>query len=232
MTEFRDLAGDVAAEYQRKQAEGLEEVHQPSENERVLKRDNNRTLFSKIKFSWKAEDKNTLEQIRAAVNSMINDTFSEAYAIIDGVYESVRVPELNSSGVVRTNQEGRIIWEKDESGKLIEDWSKLDGLDIEKALFDLERVKIPISLRTSELYSEALYAKHLFDDKWWDTYSEQVDGTQNDRSSRANRQSAEEKYHSFFRYLLWERVNVFLKEVQSLMRLLEKVRDWRIRSER
>ena len=232
MTEFRDLAGDVAAEYQRKQGEGLEEVHQPSENERVLKRDNNRTLFSKIKFGWKAEDKNTLEQIRAAVNSMINDTFSEAYAIIDGVYESVRVPELNSSGVVRTDQEGRIIWEKDESGKLLEDWSKLDGLDIEKALFDLERVKIPISLRASELYSEALYAKHLFDDKWWDTYSEQVDGTQNDRSSRANRQSAEEKYHSFFRYLLWERVNVFLKEVQSLMRLLEKVRDWRIRSER
>lgn len=230
MSEFRDLAGEVASEYQRKQGEGLEEVHQPSENERVLKRDNNRTLFSKISFEWKAEDRNTLEQIRAAVSVLVDDTFSGSYDIIDGIYRAVRVAELNSSGVVKKDQEGRIVWQRDENGKLIEDWQQLDGVDIEKALFDLERVKIPISLRASELYSEALYAKHLFDDKWWDTYSEQIDGTQNDRASRANRGSNEEKYHSFFRYLLWERVNVLQKEIQSLMRLLEKVREWRIRS--
>lgn len=229
---FRDLAGEVASQFQQDQSEGLREAYEELAEEDTLTRDSRRSIFTKINFKWKAEDKNALTQVRAAVGRMMESLFSETYSIIDELYGSVRVPVTNEHGVVATDEEGRYIWQKDDRGRLIEDWSLLDGMDIEKSLLDLERVKLLVSTQVSELYAEALFAKNIYDDRWHDEYESMLDGTQGDRSARAVRNSSEEKYHSFFRYLLWERANTFLKELQNLMRLLERIRDWRIRSVR
>lgn len=228
--EFYDLSGDIARQFQREQHEGIREAFE--EPVRSTQDPNRNKLLTKIKFSWNPEDKNALLQIRASVSGMLDKVFGDTFTAIDRLYEQARVPDVNEHGVVRLDSEGRIMWKMDEYGRPLEDWSQIDGVDIEKTLMDLARIKLVTTQVTSELYSEALFAKHILDDQWYEQYDKPVQGTQGDRTAKANRETQQEKYHAFFRYLLWEKANTFQKEIQSLSRLLEKIREWRIWGER
>jgi hypothetical protein len=117
-------------------------------------------------------------------------------------------------------------------GKPVEDWGRLTGQDIETALFDLQEIRLTVSQQVDELRSEAIYAKHVYDDGYQDGYRGLVEGTQGDRNAHASKVSRTDKYHSFFRYYVYSRSNTFWQELNAFIRLLERVRDWRVREQR
>ena len=66
-------------------------------------------------------------------------------------------------------------------------------------------------------------AGDLHDDVYWAT----VDGTINDRTARANRDTRTDRYHAFFRYCLWQTAKDFYDEIGRFMSYLEKIRTWK-----
>lgn len=185
-------------------------------------------LYQKIRYDWRSEDKNALSQLRAAADKVLGYTFRDVVRILDNFYETFRVPELNSAGLPILDDKKRWVWKKNELGQYIEDFSQVNGQDIEKALFDLQRTKVEISQATSQLYLEAVFAHYVMKDEYHDKYESLLEGTVGDRTARANRETKESKYFSFFRYYLWQRASTFEKEITELMRLLERIRQWRI----
>ena len=177
------------------------------------------SLFTKIRFSWRPEDKAILERIRIAADSQFQEMCESFINAIDGFYSSLWVPEQRLP-------DGRTVWKTDQHGNPVEDWSQLTGQDIEQTLMNMQRIKLQVAPMVNELFLNALYARHVASDTYDDTWTSVLDGTQGDRTARSNRESREDRYHAYFQYYLWSTANTFVNEVTNFMVRLEKIRDW------
>lgn len=230
-----DIASDVAESLKHKHLLEIESgERQVDLDERVMRAESNgrSKLFTKIEFNWRQEDRMILEQIRGACRNLFAVQFEDAIIILDELYGRLRVPASNEHGVVRTDGQGRTLWVLGANNKPIENWDQLTGQDIEQTLFDLQRLRFGMSNQLNELLMEALFAKHIYDDAHSDGYSSVLDGTINDREARASRESRQDKYQAFFRYFLFSQGDAFMRELKSFQYLLERVREWRVRTQR
>ena len=174
-----------------------------------LKRDSKKSIFSKIYFSWRTEDRNILEQCRFAASEMFKEQFADSIMVLDRFYKSLNI--------VR------------EGGKPVADktnWRDIKAEDVEQALFELQCLRLTTTPQINELLLEAVYAKNTEQDMYDDAWSAIVDGTQGDRQAYARRQSRDDKYHAFFRYYLYSTADTFNRELTAFMYLLKDIRGW------
>jgi hypothetical protein len=186
-----------------------------------------KVLTQKVRYNWRPEDRHAIGQLRAVAERLIEQFFSKTFSIIDELYDSFRKVELNQYDLPKYDHHGRHIYQKDENDNPIEDFSLLTGQDIEKALMDLQQERFVTSQYVAELLLEANFAHFSYKDEFWEKYESLLDGTNPLREAKANRDTKQAKYHSYFRYYVWYRVNEFSKELENLMRILEKIRGWR-----
>ena len=194
-----------------------------------------RNVFSKVEFRWRSEDRMILEQIRTAATEVFWAQFEDSVKVVDNFYATVRVPVTRVVGghdLVQTDERRRVIFQTTPTGQYTEDWGRLTGQDIEVCLLDLSRLKLVMAQQLTELLSEAIFAKHVYDDAYQEGYASLIEGTQGDRNARASREARVDKYHAYFRYYLYSQAESFMRELSSLMRLLERIREWRVRSQR
>jgi len=189
------------------------------------------SIMDRVRFGWRPEDSVIMEQIKAGADAAFIDLYDNAFFLIDALYEKARIPKKRNGQLLRDSQK-RVIWEVDDNGMIVQDWSQLTGQDFETVLFQLQELKLHIAPKLNGLLMEAIFAKHLYDDVHSDAYSAVVEGTIGDREARANREARTDKYAAYFRFYLWSQGDVFMRELNSLQRLLEKTRDWGVRSQR
>lgn len=187
-----------------------------------------RSIFDKIVFRWRSDEKSQLDRIRASADTVMAHMFEDAKATVDKFYSELRVPQHDpDTGMVLKDRGGRVIWELDEYGKPIERWSQMTGQDIEECLLGLANIKLSVSSQVHELLMEAVFAKHIHDEMYQDAYTKMVEETIPGRQAFASRESRQDKYHAFFRYYLWSTSKVLLDEINNFSRVLERVGYWR-----
>ena len=193
------------------------------------------SLFTKIRFSWRPEDKAFLNRIRVSADAMFETAFAYAITVIDQFYEALRVPrqrEVDGRMVVVKDAAGRIVWQTDERGNPIERWDQLTGQDVEQTLANLDRLKFSLSPQVNQLMLEALYARHVAGDTHDEAWGDIMDGTQGDKSAKSNRESRVDRYAAFYRFYLYSVADTFLKEVNGFIKHLENIRYWQVRTQR
>lgn len=231
----RKHTGDMATEVARQlEVSHLERIAASGESfvdeAPVMITENRKALFSKVSFQWRSSDQMNLDRIRASVDTMMSHMFDNAKIIIDDFYAELRVPEINpDTGMVMRDRSNRIVWQKDpRTGKEIEKWNQMTGQDIERALLDLNRVKMELSSQVNELLLEAVFAKNIAEEAFQEAYSELVEETIPGRQAYAARKTNPDKFHAFFRYYLYSSSKVFLDEITHFCYVLERIRQWRI----
>lgn len=227
-----DLAEQQAARLDTETSAPVAEAAALTE-EAVLEAEHN--LFTKIRFTWKPEDRAILDRIRIAADGVFEEAFAGAITTIDEFYLQLRVPEqreVNGVRVVVKDVDNRIVWQKDEQGRPIERWSQITGQDVEHTLARLEYLKFTISPRVNELFLEALMARHVASDTYDDAWTGVMEGTQGDRTARSNRESRVDRYHAYFRYYLYSVAKTFLTEIDAFIRLLRDIRFWQVQSQK
>lgn len=192
-------------------------------------------LFTKIRFSWRPEDRAILDRIRIAADAMFEEAFADAITTIDEFYMQLRVPEQREVGglmmpVLGADQ--RPVWKKDDQGRPVEQWNQITGQDVEHTLARLEYLKFTIAPRVNELFLEALMARHVASDTYDDAWSGVMEGTQGDRTARSNRESRVDRYHAYFRYYVYSVAKTFLTEIDAFIRLLRDIRFWQVQSQK
>jgi hypothetical protein len=223
-----DLAESVAKKMVTDTAAPVVEASAIAE-EAALQAEN--ALFTKIKFSWRPEDRAILERIRISADAMFEEAFAAAITVIDRFYEALRVPRQRE-GVVVTAADGRTVWETDERGNPIERWDQLTGQDVEYTLVNLERLKFSLSPQVNQLMLEALYARHVAGDVYDEEWTSIMDGTQGDKTAKSNRESRVDRYHAYFRFYLYSTAKTFFDEVNAFIKHLENIRYWQVRTQR
>lgn len=217
--EFTDLAAGVVKRIQDEAARDLSNGFMPAVDDAPEEIHPRLALFKKIEFSWKEQDKNAIVQLRAAAEVVFEDLFSQSVAALDKFYSSIRVHD--------PDRPGRYL--KTETGAYVEDWSQLSGQDLIKAIFDLQREKVFISQKLSNLFLEASFAKQISTDVYYDAYRKLMEGTVGDRTAYANQQSKVDRYAAFFRYWIWHSASAFQKEIDRTVVVLEKMAEWSTR---
>ncbi len=230
MARIGDIAAEIADKLQQDHLASMTEAEVESLNDvEVMHTETKRSILAKINFSWRPSDNKALEQIRVAGDTAFKHLFDEAVEIMDNFYASVRVASYDpETGVVEHDASGRIVWQRDERGKEIEDWSTLTGQDIETALLDIQRLKLVLAPALDELLLEAVFARHLADDTSAEGYAALYDGTVGDRNANAKKASQQDRYHAFFRFYLYRQAETFMREINSFARVLERIRYWRL----
>lgn len=218
-SEFTDLAADVVRRIQDEVARDLKAGVEPTIEQAPEEVHPQLAIFKKIEFSWKEEDKNAIRQLRAAAEAVFEDLFTDSIVALDRFYSSIRVLD--------PERPGRYL--KTETGAYVEDWSQLSGQDLIKAIFDLQREKVYISQKLSNLFLEASFAKQVSTDVYYEAYRKLMEGTVGDRTAYANQQSKVDRYAAFFRYWIWHSASAFQKEIDGTVRVLEKMADWSTR---
>lgn len=224
-----DMAKSVARQLQLEHLAAIEAAGGPFVDEEPVMLASVKSIFDKISFRWRADEASQLDRIRSSVDSMMAHMYSDAKTAIDCFYAELRVPETDpETGMVVRDQQGRTVWRLDERGQPIEKWSQMTGQDIERCLLDLARIKLEVAPRVNELLMEAVFSKHIHDDRYSEAYSELLDETIPGRQAYASRKTRQDKYHAFFCYYLWSSAKVFQAEIDNFSRVLERVRYWRV----
>lgn len=226
-----DLADEEAQRLQDSHIE-LVESEKISLEEESKSLPDRKKLFTKLEFRWSKSDFLILEQIRGACEKVVEEQLGSYGRILDELYEQSRVLKLNDSGLPARNREGRLVFEKDEFGNFIYDWSRVDGVQIESSIMRLAELGVEVSTKISGLLHEAIFARHIYDDEYQDSYRSLLDGTQGDRNAYAARESRQAKYFAFYKFCLWDSAERLQREIRNFQRVLERARDWQIRSQR
>jgi len=185
-------------------------------------------LFTKIQLRFEDSDQAALDQIRAAARTAINETFAGLLSAVDEFYRSFRKAKINAYGVIVLDERNRVVWETDDEGRYIDDFSSLSGQDVEIALLKIARDKLEANTKVRELFQEALFSKHIWDDAFHERYEALLEGTIKDREARATRDTKKFKYHAYFTYFVYHLADGIFDEVSDLARILERIRQWRL----
>lgn len=201
MTEVLDSLAETTAEELRR--DHLAAIEQGEIEEfAALPKEERRSLFSKIRYTWRLEDKLIVQQIKGAAEKQFNQQFAVAMGLLDQFYAKA------------------------------EHRDQLTGQEIEEMLFRLSRLRFVLMPEVNQLLLDAIYAKHVSEDHYQDHWGDILDGTQGDKSAKASRESREDKYHAFFKFHIYSTADTFMKELNNFQRLLERIRDWQVRGGR
>lgn len=232
MTENRQYLGDTSTqlseELQEEHLQDLVEGRMDLEERSVLEEENPGHIFSKISFRWRDSDKLILQQIRAASELLFAELFSDAIEVMNELYCQMRIPEQSSEGIPKRDETGQFIWLRDDRGFIIETIEQLTGQDLEKALLDLSRIEMFVAEQTNGLLGEAVFAKNIAKDVADDGWVKIIEGTIDDRRAKVNKDSRVDRYHAFYRWVLYSNSDTFLRGIQNLIRRLEKILDRRV----
>ena len=182
------------------------------------------TFFDKIKFNWKPEDRSIMERIESSAATVFADLFSDVVTVIDDFYAAMRVPETTPNGNPLIGPDRRPVWKRDEDGRYIERLDQLTGQDIDQAILELERLLLTVTPRVNRLMLDAVASHHISKDSYDDAWFSVVEGTQGDRTARANQRSRVDRWFAFFKYYVYSDAQAFHGEVNAFLKRLENVR--------
>lgn len=198
-----------------------EEIDQPAEvdphDDKTLEF---RTLgFTRMRFDWSPEDQMVMSDILAHVEDRMMVNFTDAYQILNALYDLVREPEVDDDGVIKTDRHGWPVWAQNEYGGYIEDYSRLgykerdDFLQkITTRLFDWEQ-------RGAEAWTEAMFAKAEWEQRYAHAFMDDSRGgrkTDEAMTQRARTGSREERYFALF-------LSGYSKKCDALIKSMERI---------
>ena len=144
--------------------------------------------------------------------------------MIDDFYAAMRVPETTPNGIAVVGPDRRPVWKRNEDGRLIERLDQLTGQDIDQAILELERLLLTVTPRVNRLMLDAVAAHHIQKDAFDSAWFSVVEGTQGDRTARANQRSQQDRWFAFFKYYVYSDAQAFHGEVNAFLKRLENVR--------
>jgi hypothetical protein len=172
-----------------------------------------------MRHEWSAEDQPVIGSILRMVEDRMQSNFTDAYLILNDIYDIVREPECNEHGEIKVDRYGWVIWAKSDTGRYIEDYSRLGIKErdnfvqqITTRLFDWEQ-------RAGDAWTEAMFAKAEWEQRFAHEFFNDTHGgrkTDEAMTQRARSGSREERYFALF-------LSGYSRKADALVRSLERI---------
>lgn len=184
--------------------------------------------FSRMRTEWRREDHEVLISAQRIVDERIQAMFADAYQVMFEVYSIVRTAETDPvTGETVVDRFGFPVWKRLPSGAWEEDFGRLTTLNKEHLMFLLTTHLWDWEQRAADVWGEAMFAKA----QWAERHAIAYDSpkgrlTIEDRTAKADADSAEERYFAIFFSLLSRRADAITR---SMERLSQRIKDSLVR---
>lgn len=175
--------------------------------------------FQRMKTAWEGEDKRQMDRLRGLIDRRVFDTFPEAYAVMSDIWDIVREQEVNeATGEMMVDPYGFKVWKRHPlTQQYYEDWSLLTIRQREDFLFRITTQLFEWEQRAADLWTEAMFSKGMFTERFAIQYDAPMHGTIDDRNARGNKEAAEERYFAILNAAVSRKADAVIRTMNNLM---------------
>lgn len=180
--------------------------------------------FSRMRLEWRPDDAVIMNEIMATIDAVILQTFPDAYAVINDIYDVVRDPQVrDGTGEIVTDHYGFTVWRKGPAGNFLEDWSRLGTREREHLIYRISISLFDWEQRAASLWGDAMFAKAQWEERFAAGF-EFLEGkpTVDARTQRGRLVSQEERYFAIFKSILSRKADAL---VNSLKLINQRLKD-------
>lgn len=183
--------------------------------------------LSRMRLDWREGDAQAMAGLHQIVENVILDRFGGAYQVMNDLYEIVRQPRVDVlTGEVLLDDHGFPLWERNESGAFIEDYTKLGSKEVKDFLFRITTRLFQWEQEAASLWGDAMFAKAVWEQSLAQMYQDsRLSGarTVEDRTQAARVGSREDRLFALFRSLISRRADAVVRSVTVLSQRLKDV---------
>lgn len=213
------VSGDSAA--QEEAAKSADEATEPMEPEQLPEEREQwfrAPGFRRMKTAWEGEDATILRRAQNAIDRRVWEIFEDALVIMNDLYMVVRKAEGDpQTGEQKMDVFGFPVWERDpRTGQYIEDWTMLTLRQREHFLFQITTRLFDWEQRAADLWTEAMFAKGIFTERFSIEFDAPVHGTIDDRNARGNVEAAEDRYFAILNAAISRKADALVRSMTNL----------------
>ena len=227
---IRPLGAEAAPEERKQVHAALTEADKTFEDTATVRvhedetRENRTPGFTRMRTHWEGDEALHVQSLRAIVDDVMLTQFPDAIMIMNDLFEIVRTPMVNSDGEVVVDRHGFPVWERNDSGAFLEDYSRLSYRDKEDILFRITTNLVRWKEIQANLWGDAMFAKAAWEERFSDQFlsAPGMRPTIDDKTNRARHNSVEERYFAIFQALISRRADAL---IDSMVLLGQRIKD-------
>ena len=215
----KETSEEIAAEEAEKFDQPIEEEVLPEERDRKHRTPG----FARMRTEW--TDRSTVARVHAAVEARILANFSEAFLVMNEVYDIVREPaHVDAEGEPVRDEHGFVVWRRDASGTgYVEDFTRITTKQREHLLFKITTSLFSWEQAAAEAWTEAMYAKAIWEESFSVGFDAPMKGTVDDRRAAGTLASADDKFFAIFVSAYSRRADAICRSMDRLSQRLKDV---------
>jgi hypothetical protein len=163
--------------------------------------------------------------IKDVVQGQIMRTFTDAYEIMNSVYDLVRDVEIDGDGTIQTDRFGYRIWAKKPTGEYIEDFTRLTDAEREDLLFRITTRLFDWKQRAADMWGDAMFAKAQWEEAMAIGF-DQPEGrlTVDARTQKGRYYSMDQRYFAILQSVMSRRADAVVSSMEMLaLRLSQRL---------
>jgi hypothetical protein len=180
--------------------------------------------WSRMRRSWNAEDRYAIDEIMAATDKIIRDTFPVAFALMDKIYRAARFAKADkATGLKLTGPEGGPVWEMDQDGLPVEDWTRIGDKDRDDWLWIITTHLFEWEQQQARMWGTSMYAKGKWEEVFSNAFqSGNAGSTVDDKTQYGQSSAMESRYFAIFQGLLSRRSDALVRSMARIQGVLER----------
>jgi hypothetical protein len=197
------------------------EIELPDERERKFQT----TGFSRLKLDFSDDARTVLTLMKKTVERQITRDFRDAYDLMFELFSVVREPVLVDGEPV-IDQHGLVEWRTNESGQFIEDWTKLNGKQRERFLFQLTTRLVTWEQLAEDYWVDSMFAKVTWEQVFSEGYDTLLQGSKDTiegRTARGKILAKEDHYLAIFKTFCSRKATDLVRSMERLSQRLKDV---------
>ena len=177
--------------------------------------------FQKMRLDWRSDDRDSLVRMKGAVDRAIMKQFGEVYQILNTFYNVVRTPVADANGEIQTDPWGFPIWERNEFGSFVEDYTKLTRKEHENFLYTFTTRLFQWQQDAIDLWGEAMFAKAQWEEAFSIGFQRPGSGTVDDRTAAGRIDAREERYFALYLSLISRKADALVRSIELIAQRLK-----------
>lgn len=178
--------------------------------------------FQRMRLALDSHDQQMMNRVLDAIDREMVNRFADAYFVMNEIFDVIRkqAEEVDpQTGEIKPifDRYGYRVWAKDEAtGSYIEDWELLTYRQREEFLMRITTNLFDWEQRAVTLWTEAMFAKAMFTERFAIEYDSPMTGTIDDRNAVANTKAAEDRYYALMRTSLSRKADALVRTLNNV----------------
>lgn len=183
-----------------------------------------RPNWSRMRRTWLPDDAYVIDEIMMEADRIVRNTFPVAFTLMDRIYRTARFPKADEqTGLKLIAPGGGPVWETDEDGLPVEDWTRVGDRDRDDWLWVITTHLFEWEQQQQRMWGRSMFAKG----KWEETFarffqSGNAGPTVDDKTQYGQSSAMESRYFGIFQGLLSRQSDALVKSMVRIQGVLER----------